>query len=321
MARTDTLTNYLTDIADAIREKTGSSETIQASSFDTAIENIPSGGGEPNWSEIGYSNAPDYVMTAFNYAKDIYDNWDSSTTTMQNLYNGNTELVYMPLVDTSNVTNMNNTFYSCTNLQSIPQLNTSNVTNMQYAFSGCNQLKIIPQLNTSKVTTMAGMFNGCSKLTSIPQFDTSNVTNMANFCTNCMKITSFPQLNTSEVTTMSSMLTSCSGLVSIPELDAGNVANISYAINYCSNLENFGGFKDLGKAYSKNYMENYSNYTLNLSSCKSLTHESLMNVINNLYDIKTKGCKNQNLNLGSTNLAKLTAEEIAIATNKGWNVT
>lgn len=45
MARTDTLGNFLTDVADAIRTKAGTSEPIQASSFDTAIENIPSGGG------------------------------------------------------------------------------------------------------------------------------------------------------------------------------------------------------------------------------------------------------------------------------------
>ena len=45
MARTDTLGHFLTDVADAIRAKTGSSEAIVASDFDTEIENIPSGGG------------------------------------------------------------------------------------------------------------------------------------------------------------------------------------------------------------------------------------------------------------------------------------
>ena len=44
MARTDTLGHFLTDVADAIREKKGSSDTIQASDFDTEIENLPSGG-------------------------------------------------------------------------------------------------------------------------------------------------------------------------------------------------------------------------------------------------------------------------------------
>lgn len=57
-----------------------------------------------------------------------------------------------------------------------------------------------------------------------------------------------------------------------------------------------------------------------LTDIAELTHDSLMNVINNLYDIKSKGVKPQTLQLGNTNKAKLTAEEIAIATNKGWNV-
>ena len=44
MARVDTLPHFLTDVADAIRTKGGTSTTIQASSFDTAIANLPSGG-------------------------------------------------------------------------------------------------------------------------------------------------------------------------------------------------------------------------------------------------------------------------------------
>ena len=49
-----------------------------------------------------------------------------------------------------------------------------------------------------------------------------------------------------------------------------------------------------------------------------------MDIINNLYDLNvTYGSSSykQTLNLGTTNKAKLTADEIAIATNKGWNVT
>ena len=45
MARIDSLGHFLTDVADAIRNKKGSSGTIQASSFDTEIASIPSGGG------------------------------------------------------------------------------------------------------------------------------------------------------------------------------------------------------------------------------------------------------------------------------------
>jgi hypothetical protein len=89
----------------------------------------------------------------------------------------------------------------------------------------------------------------------------------------------------------------------------------------CISLENFGGLLNLGQAYDTTQSANYSNYTFGLSSCTVLTHDSLMNVINGLYDIATKGCNTQSLVLGSTNLAKLTSEEIAIATNKGWTVS
>lgn len=45
MARTDTLGNFLTDVAEAIRTKEGTSEAIPASEFDTRISNLSGGGG------------------------------------------------------------------------------------------------------------------------------------------------------------------------------------------------------------------------------------------------------------------------------------
>lgn len=86
------------------------------------------------------------------------------------------------------------------------------------------------------------------------------------------------------------------------------------------NLDYMGGFENLGMAYNTSATENNNNYQLRIDFFK-LTHESLMNVINNLYDIKTKGVKPQQLILGTTNLAKLTAEEVAIGTSKGWSIS
>ena len=44
MARIDTLGNFLTDVAEAIRTKEGTTETIPASEFDTRISNLSGGG-------------------------------------------------------------------------------------------------------------------------------------------------------------------------------------------------------------------------------------------------------------------------------------
>lgn len=102
-----------------------------------------------------------------------------------------------------------------------------------------------------------------------------------------------------------------------------NVTSMSEIFWQCSLLENLylKENHNYGKAFNKNYSENYIYYKFSVQSGKALTHESLISIINGLYDIKTAGVKPQQLILGSTNLTKLTSEEIAIATNKGWNVS
>lgn len=73
MARIDTLGHFLTDVADAIRTKKGSSGEIQASSFDTEIASIPSGGGgEVEKKDI---NLYDYDGTILHsYTKSEFNN-------------------------------------------------------------------------------------------------------------------------------------------------------------------------------------------------------------------------------------------------------
>ena len=152
-------------------------------------------------------------------------------------------------------------------------------------------------IGTEKLTSAMQMFYRSNYLKYVQDFDTSNVTNMY------------------------SMFAYCPNLVTVPKLNASKVIVVSNMFNSSSNLTNLGGLENLGQAYDTTKSANYSSYTLDLSGSNKLTHDSLMNVINNLYDIKTKGCNPQSLILGSTNLAKLTSEEIAIATNKGWNVS
>lgn len=55
---------------------------------------------------------------------------------------------------------------------------------------------------------------------------------------------------------------------------------------------------------------------MNLSACTKLTYESLMSVINALATVSSA----ITLTLGSSNLAKLTDAEKAIATQKGWTI-
>ena len=169
------------------------------------------------------------------------------------------------------------------------------------------------------------MFSHCYSLTTIPQLDTSNITSMNNMFYDCYSLTTIPQLNTGNVTSMNNMFASCSSLETVPQLDTSNVTSIVNMFVNCSSLKTLGGLLNLGQAYKTTTSANSYSYKVDLSGSPKLTEQSLINILNNLYDIATKGCKTQQVILGSTNLAKLTSEEgqqaLSNAQAKGWTVS
>lgn len=162
MARTNNLTDFLTDVADAIREKKGTSETIKASDFDTEIENLPSG-GDLDWSAIGYDGTPQVIKDGYDYAVEIKNNW-VPTSSLRNKFYNDLNLKIMPLVDTSDATDMSVMFGNTKGLTQIPLLDTSHVTNMRGMFYDSG-ISTIPLLDTSHVTDMSGMFYDSGNLT------------------------------------------------------------------------------------------------------------------------------------------------------------
>ena len=297
MARIDTLNNFLTDVADAIREKKGTTEEIPAANFDTEIESIPSGGGV---------DINDYFNLAPPKNKDTLASW----------------ILEVPDVDTSALESAQNMFQNCSSLTTIPLLDTSKVINMSYMFQNCSSLTTIPLLDTSKVINMQFFAYQCSKLSSLPMFNTSALMSLSYAFNGCRELTSFPSWDMSNLQSIDSCFGYCNKLVSIPKLNLQKVTNVVNMFYQNDALTDLGGFENLGQAYSTTQSANYRNYELDLSRISGdLTHDSLMNVINNLYDIATKGVQAQQLTIGATHLAKLTEDEIKIATDKGWTVS
>ena len=324
MARTNTLGNFLTDVASAIREKKGTTDTILASNFDTEIASIESGVDINEYLSDtitkGTSSSGGWLKTIIKLRSPLTVEGNSA----EYMFYGY-PLNELPQLDTSNVTNMANMFGNCTNLTTMPQLDTSNVTNMTNMFRYCTNLTTIPQLDTSNVTNMNEMFYLCSNLTTIPQIDTSKVNSMSYMFGSCTHLTTIPQLDTSSVTNMAYMFNDCTNLTTIPQLNGEKITILSGAFSNCKLLENFNGIINLGQAYLTTQSANYSNYKLVLSNSTKLTEQSIINILNNLYDIKTKGCNAQQVILGATNLAKLTSTEgqqaLSSATEKGWSIS
>ena len=243
----------------------------------------------------------------------------SGVTSGASLFNSCYKLTAIPQINTSNITSANTMFNNCTSLLTIPLLDTSKVTTMASMFAYCTALQTIPKLNTSACTNTSGMFNGCTALKTIPQIDMSNVTNISSMFKDCKSLETIPQLDTSKVFSYTNVFSGCSNLTKLPSLNLGAAINVTDLFKECSKLTDVGGLIDLGKTVTASTSPNNSYYSLTLTQCNALTHDSLLNIINGLYDISGKPV--QKIILGNTLKAKLTAEEIAIATNKGWTVS
>ena len=299
MARTDTLGNFLTDVATAIRNKKGTTDAILASNFDTEIASIESG-----------VDINEYLSDTITKGASSSGGWVKTIIKLRSpLTVEGTSAEYM--------------FYGCP-LNELPQLDTSNVKDMTSMFDGCKNLTTIPQIDTSNVTRMNQMFYQCSNLTTIPQIDTSKVNSMTYMFGYCKNLTTIPQIDTSSLGNMAYMFNGCNSLTTIPQLNGEKISILSSAFSGCKSLENFNGLINLGQAYQTIQSANYDYYKLVLTSSTLLTEQSIINILNNLYDIATKGCNTQTVTLGATNLAKLTSTEgqqaLASAQSKGWNI-
>lgn len=190
----------------------------------------------PDWTAIGYQGTPQAIIDGYNYAKQIYDNWDESQTDLSNLFKNDKNLVIMPMVDTSNVTNMSYTFASCTRLIEVPLLNTSNVTTMSNLFYGCYALENFPIFDTSSGEYMEYMFASCYSIVSCPLIDTSSAKDMSFMFQNCSSLQNVPILSTSSVTNMNSMFTSCTKLTD---------ESLDNILQMCINATSYSGTKTL----------------------------------------------------------------------------
>ena len=204
-------------------------------------------------------------------------------------------------------------------LEKLGDINVPSLTTAKNLFNMCYNLISIDSLTTSSVLTSCEyMFYGCSNLTSVPLFDTSGVTTMWQMFQNCSSLTVIPQFNTSNVTDMMNMFYGCSNLTSVPELDCSNTTNIYQMFSKCPKITDFGGWKNLGM---QEKLYNLSNVVVSLRTTSNLTHDSLMNIINKLYDRAAAGYSILQIVLSADNLNKLSDEEKAIATNKGWIIS
>ena len=156
--------------------------------------------------------------------------------------------------------------------------------------------------STSATTIFYNAWSGCSSLKEFPALDLHNGTDFYGAWENCSSLTTFPMLDLHNGTTFSRAWWDCTSLTELPILDLSNGTTFDRTWYNCTSLTTLGGFGAIKESIS-------------LSSSPNLTVDSLMNVITQASTVTGK-----TMTLGSTNLAKLSDEQKAVATSKGWTL-
>ena len=114
------------------------------------------------------------------------------------------------------------------------------------------------------------------------------------------------------------MFANCYNLERLPLLNFGNIRYLYFMFEGCTSLKYLGGFENLGAVTTIDGSDVVNGTDTFISDCCNLTYESIMNVINNLYDRKSAGMSELSLKLHADAFSKLSDEDILIAINKGW---
>jgi hypothetical protein len=102
------------------------------------------------------------------YSKQVQQDVGTPTT-LNAKFNNDTQLKFVPSIDTSKCTNMTNAFAN-SQIEIIPDLDYSAVKEAKYFALGSSKLKaVLGDLNFDNCTTVHGMFTNCSNLEVIPR--------------------------------------------------------------------------------------------------------------------------------------------------------
>ncbi len=236
-------------------------------------------------------------------------------------------------LDFSKVKYINHMFASCSSGGAIDLSGISfpETTDAQYMFNGVSYITSIDLSNTDfpklkSLTSMFYIYNSCLTSINLTGTNMPNITNTNNMFSGCSKITSLDLsgINFSNVTDVSSMFNGCKLLVEvIGEIDCSKITSGLYTsysnpFKACNALETVW-VKNIYKDVTN--MTNASKWSINLSETV-VKDECLVYIINELPDlINDKGLTATDkivLTLPPTNT--LTAEQVQVAIDKGWQV-
>ena len=299
------LNALFTDIADAIREKTGEVDLIIADDFPDMIRDRLQVIPPPPPSYLTFSSPSSFTLKTYNTTK----NWDGTleystnastwstwngTTTLSSAIRGSENVLYLRGTDNTKITGSRSNYkwvltgsnIACIgNIENLLDYATveSNshptMANYCYAFMfyDCTNLTQAPALPATTLTTNCYyyMFYGCTGLTQAPE---RPATTLAQYCYDsmfryCSSLTQAPELPATTLAQYcySNMFAGCTSLIQIPALPATSLASNCYSCMFygCTSLTQAPALPAT-RLYYMCYNSMFSNCTsLKLSSTKT----------------------------------------------------
>lgn len=254
-----------------------------------------------------------------------------SVSNMKAMFSNCKALEYLDIssFNTENVTDMSEMFQSLKliNVLNVSHFITKNVKNFSYMFYGMSSLLNLDLSNfdTSSATNMSSMFRDCinlANLTLSAKFVTSSVTDMSFMFTNIISMTEIDLSNfdTSNVTNMNSMFHGCTRLevLDVSSFDMTNVTKVLYMFENANKLRSIIGSHTLEEVESETVTALRGlKVSLKIDS-SVLERASILALFKGLADLT--GGTSQTITLHAMAKARLSAEDIKIATDKNWTV-
>lgn len=286
-----------------------------------------------------YAANGDYYSAITNEICEIYARLPSLT----NIFGlRSISVKYETVLDVTALTSLANAWLGCSSLEALDLTGwvVSSVTTMASAWYGCCALRMLDLSgwNVSNVTSLGSAWADCASLIRLVTtgWDVSKITSLSYAWLDCrsLKTLDLSDWNiSSALTTLTYAFTNCGSLqeLNLSGWNVSAVTTLAYAMYNCRNLQSLdltgwdissvtamtAVWEALPTMWHFVLPANVS-LSFTLSSSTNLSAATLVAVIANLKDLT--GFTGKTLTLGSTLKAKLTAEQIAVATAKNWTV-
>ena len=257
MSKDNNLTDFLTDVADAIREKKGTTDLINPQDFSDEIKSIKT--STSMWTghvDVEGLKAIGWDDEDIAYYQEHGVNWMEEddefhkvsednkalygVLTADNIQEYKDRVVWLPKIDWSETRNIAQIFKGCYLMKGLPMFNKKTFTGFVESFRDCTSLTCVPPLDYALANYTSGAFRFCYSLQYVPPLVNLNPAATAQYMfTGCVSLTEVEAVNIQRIATDSGIISiygQCRSLKRIlGEIDALN-KNITDILNLCNAL-------------------------------------------------------------------------------------